>query len=182
MSDLARTIAFAFRRKGVETMPGSELRLLLAYDLRWFAPEDAKKVVLRAIETGMLEQEGDAVRVAFDLATVQIPLNFRPTTAVLDEEIGALPQKPMPSLAASVAAPAPGPAPAPPPPAPAQPPVAGAGSHQRAADDERRKRGLLVSAELAQLIVRRRAGEDVAEEAARLEERLLAAAQVRSGA
>ena len=164
-NDLARSLAFAFRRKGADAMPGSELRHLLAFDLRWFAPEDAKKVVLRALETGLLVQEGDDVRPSFDLGAVQIPLNFRPTTMVLEEEPGALPAaRSAPTVAAA------------PPPALAPPPAAAAAPDlQRAADDERRRRGLLISADLARLIVRRRLGEDVAEEAVKLEERLLAA-------
>ena len=151
MSDLLRTLAFAFRRKGVDAMPGADLRMLLAYDLRWFAPEDAKRVVQRGIETGLLAQQGDTLRPAFDARSIDIPLNFRPTTLVLDE--------------APPVVPAPAPASA----APAPPAVDHAG------EDERRRRGLMMSVEVARLVVRRRAGEDVAAEAAALEARLLSA-------
>lgn len=155
MSDLARTIAFAYRRKGLDVMAGTELRLLLAYDLRWFAPEDAKRVVQRALDAGLLLPQGDALRPAFDVAAVDIPLNFRPGTHVLEEEIGALPAPPAPV----------------PPPQPQPDAVV-----ERAAEEERRRRGLLLGLDAARLIVRRRAGEDVTGEAAQLEAGLLSAA------
>lgn len=161
-SDLARTIAFAFRRKGLDAMPAGDLRLLLAYDLRWFAPEDAKRCVARAIETGLLHEGSGVARPTFDVRAIDIPLNFRPTTDVLEADVTPLPPAPAPAPAPAIApphAPAPLPSPAP--------------AIERAAEDERRKRGLLLSVEVARLVVRRRAGEDVAAEAAALEARLL---------
>lgn len=152
MSDLARTIAFAFRRKGVDAMPGGDLRLLLAYDLRWFAPEDAKRVVQRALDAGLVRDEGGALRPTFDFRATEIPLNFRPSLDVLEESAPS--------------------APAPP---PTQAQAQGSPELERAAEDERRRRGLMLDIEVARLIVRRRAGEDVTEEAARLEARFAAA-------
>jgi len=152
MSDLARVIAFAFRRKGAQTLPGGDLRLMLAYDLRWFAPEDAKRVVARALESGLLRDDGGVLAPAFDLAAIEVPVNFRPSLAVLEEAIAALAPAPAPP-----AAPAPAPAP----------------GHEPAVEAERRKRGLLVSAEVALLIVERRSGADVTAKAAELEAALL---------
>ncbi|HUR68406.1 MAG TPA: DUF2240 family protein [Candidatus Thermoplasmatota archaeon] len=157
MSELVRAMAFAFRRKGAETMAGTELRYLLAFDLRWFAPEDAKRAVLRAIETGLLREEGDALRPSFDVRAVDVPMNFRPTSAALEEEIVAPPKLPAQPAPTAVV-----------PPTPAAP-------VERAAEDERRRRGLLVSLDVARLIVRRRTGDDVAADAAALEAQLLSA-------
>lgn len=169
MSDLARALAFAFRRKGVESMAPNELQLRLAVDLRGFAPEDAKRAVSRALDMGLLEREGESLRPAFDAAAVDIPLNFRPGAHVLDEEAPALPpRRPSPPSAA------------PPPATPPATATAAAAAHaedalERAAEDERRRRGLLMSLDVARLVVRRRAGEDVAEAAATLEAALLSA-------
>ena len=160
---MLRTLAFAFRRKGATAMAGMDLRMLLAYDLRWFAPEDAKRVVQRALETGALVAEGETVRAAFDIQVIDIPLHFRPTVLILDEEprFEPAPQAPAPS--------------APLPPSSVPPPAVPPASTDRAAEDERRRRGLLVSVEVARLVVRRRLGEDVAPEAAQLEAALLSA-------
>lgn len=155
MSDLLRALAFAYRRKGVDAMGGAELRLLLAYDLRWFAPEDAKRFVQRAVEVGALREEGERMVPSFDVGAVEIPLNFRPGPFVLEEAPTAEPP----------------------------PSTAGSSELERAAEDERRRRGLLLSLDVARLVVRRRKGEDVAAEAATLEaQKLSAGAPPRSGA
>ena len=168
MSDLARALAFAFRRKGADALPGSELRLLLAYDLRWFAPEDAKLVVQRALETGLLrEEEGGVVRAAFDVAAVDVPLNFRPTRDVLDE---APPARLPPARVPAAPAPEPAAAAAPAAPAPARETRE---DEERLALDERRRRGGLMDVEVARLVVARRAGEDVAERAKALEAKMM---------
>ena len=162
-SDLARAIAFAYRRKGVDAMPGSDLRMLLAYDLRWFAPEDAKRCVQRAIEAGLLREDGASLAPTFDVRAIDIPLNFRPSAEILDAPLPDAPlpapapnRDPQPSAQPLVARPSPSPS-----------------AVERAAEEERRKRGLRVSFDVARLIVRRRAGEDVAAEAGELEKRLL---------
>lgn len=171
MSDLVRALAFAYRRKGLDAMPGGDLRLLLAYDLRWFAPEDAKRVVQRATDMGLLRDENGSLRPAFDVHAVEIPLNFRPTLDVLE---GAAP--PMPPLAHAPSAAPVAITPAtmtPPIPAPASRPAPPTSDIERAAEDERRKRGLLLDVDVARLVVRRRAGEDVVADAAALEAKLL---------
>lgn len=146
MSDLVRTLAFAFRRKGADVVPGTELRLLLAYDLRWFAPEDAKRVVARAIELGLVEERDGTLRPLFDVAAVQVPLSFRPSLDVLEEPAPtSVPERPR----------------------------EGVREDDRAAMEERARRGGLVSLDVARLIVARRAGEDVRERAADAERRLL---------
>ena len=137
-------------------MGGADLRLLLAYDLRWFAPEDAKRVVARGLEVGLLVAAGDDVRPSFDVAAVDIPVNFRPGPYVIDEGApsGLAPAKPFSTQPAALPAPMPASVP---------------DAHARAAEDERRRRGLLLSVEVARLVVRRRAGEDVTAEAAAME-------------
>lgn len=164
MSDLVRALAFAFRRKGADALPGTDLRLMLAYDLRWFAPEDAKRVVQRARELGLLAEADGVVRPTFDPARVEVPVNFRPTVAVLDEEVPA----DLPPPAPRAAAPAPAPTP-PPPESPPVPPAPGAAL----AEAERARRGGLMSLEVAALVVARRGGEDVTGRLAEAEARVL---------
>lgn len=147
MSDLQRALAFCYRRKGVDAMPGADLRMLLAYDLRWFAPEDAKRVVQRAVASGLLVERDGTLSPSFDVQAVQIPMNFRPSVDIADA--------PPVDLAA------------PPAPPRAPDPVGDA------AEDERRRRGLFLRADVARLVVRRRQGEDVKAEAAALEATLL---------
>jgi hypothetical protein len=145
MSDLARVLAFAFRRKGAQRLPGTELRLLLAYDLRWFAPEDAKRVVAKAVSAGLLVETDGELEPSFDLAAVEVPLNFKPGLSILDEDAPVGLPAPTRKLDPLVAA----------------------------AEEERKRRGLMISGEVARLIVERRAGVDVAQRAAELEAAML---------
>lgn len=164
MSDLLRAMAFAFRRKGSDAMPGAELRLLLAYDLRWFAPEDAKKAVARALEGGLLAQDAEGVvRPLFDPAAVEIPVNFRPDGRVFDEPLPAS----LPQPRAQAAKPA-----APPMPTLAEPED---DEMERLALEERKRRGSLLSLDVARLVVARRAGEDVSPRLPEAEARVLKA-------
>jgi hypothetical protein len=175
MSDLVRVMATAFRNKGAIAMPGADLRFVLAFGLRWFAPEDAKRVVARAIEVGLLVQEGDTLRVTFDPAKVDVPVNFRPSAGVFEEDApSGLPAAPEHANAVDAGAPA-----------AAQshaharthaPPAAHAPPADAAAHEERARRGGLVSLEAAALVVARRRGEDVTERARELEARILKSA------
>lgn len=144
MSDLLRTLAFAFRRKGEAVMPGNGLRLMLAFDLNWFAPADAKRLVDRALAGGLLVAEGEDVRLVFDPAAVEVPVGFKPTTAVLEEPFPDVPAAPAPKPKRSDAE----------------------------AEAERARWHGWLSLDVARLVVRRRAGEDVSSDLAAAEQGL----------
>ncbi|MBU4076353.1 MAG: DUF2240 family protein [Euryarchaeota archaeon] len=84
MTDLIYTISVPFKRKGKDSLKESEFVLALSFDLNWFTPEQAKKVVLEAEKAGLIKREGDIIRPAFDLSSVEPPQGFKP--GVLDEE------------------------------------------------------------------------------------------------
>lgn len=151
--DLARTLAFAFRRRGAVSMERSRLLHLLAFDLRWFSPDPAKRVIQRALQAGLLREEGEKVALAFDADAVDIPLNYRPPDDLADAEAAPhdLPSRKLAHL----------------PKAPAESEAA----------TERQRRGGLVTEEVAALVVARRRGEDVRERARELEARLTSGAR-----
>lgn len=142
--DLARTVAFAFRRKAASTLTRSELMLTLAMDLRWLSPDEAKRTIDAAQRSGLLSLEGDALKLTFPPESVQVPLNYRPPEGVW-EEVSDFPTLP--------------------------PPAAAPADHE--AEAERARRGGMVSIEVARVLVARRKGEDVAARAAEIETRLL---------
>lgn len=78
MTDLIYTISVPFKRKGKDSLKESEFVLALSFDLNWFTPEQAKKVVLEAERSGLLKREGDLIRPAFDLSSVEPPQDFKP--------------------------------------------------------------------------------------------------------
>lgn len=78
MTDLIYTISVPFKRKGKDSLKESEFVLALSFDLNWFSPEQAKKVVLEAEKAGLIKREGDLIRPAFDLSSVEPPQGFKP--------------------------------------------------------------------------------------------------------
>lgn len=152
MSDLLRAIAFAYQRKGARAMPRLDLHMLLSMDLRWFAPEESKKVVARALEAGLLSADGETLKIAFDPAGVQVPLSFRPQARALLEE-------PLPEVPAAAK--------------PAASPKPASMPRDDEAHAERAKRGGLLSLDVAKLVVARRAGEDVSARLAEAEASIL---------
>ncbi|GFO97358.1 hypothetical protein ig2599ANME_1559 [groundwater metagenome] len=78
MTDLIYTVSVPFKRKGKDSLKESEFVLALSFDLNWFSPEQAKKVVLEAEKAGLIKREGDIIRPAFDLSSVEPPQGFKP--------------------------------------------------------------------------------------------------------
>ncbi|MBU3966994.1 MAG: DUF2240 family protein [Euryarchaeota archaeon] len=84
MTDLIYTVSVPFKRKGKDSLKESEFILALSFDLNWFSPDQAKKVVLEAEKAGLLKREGDIIHPAFDLSSVEAPHGFKP--GVFEEE------------------------------------------------------------------------------------------------
>lgn len=89
MSDLVRSVAFVFRRKGADALAPHDFTNVLSFDLRWFSPSDAKRVLALATERGLLVAEGALVRPSFAADAVEMPVNFRPGPETLDEPAAA---------------------------------------------------------------------------------------------
>jgi hypothetical protein len=83
MTDLIYTVSAPFKRKGKDALKESEIVMALSFDLKWFTPEQAKKVVQEAEKTGLIKREGDIIRPAFELSSVEPPQGFKPD--VLEE-------------------------------------------------------------------------------------------------
>lgn len=86
MSDLLYSVAVPFKRKGKDALKESELVLALSIDLNWFNPEQAKNVLVNAEREGLIKRDGDLVRPAFDLNSVEIPTGFRPDPGIFEKK------------------------------------------------------------------------------------------------
>lgn len=82
---LRTTVAAPFKWKGSRTLEESEIVVALSLDRNWFSPDQAKQVVSRAIERGLLERTGQGLVASFDVESVEIPDGFAPDDAVLAE-------------------------------------------------------------------------------------------------
>jgi len=82
---LRRTVASPFRQRGVERLAESEFVVALSLDRDWFSPDQAKRLLDVAEGEGLLERGDDGVAPTFDAATVDVPDDFAPDEAVLQE-------------------------------------------------------------------------------------------------
>ena len=84
MDDLRYAIALLFKRKGRDELTEREFVLSASMDLRWFPPRDAQRLLQLGLETQLLESHGGNLRPAFDVASVEVPQDFTPTSKTLE--------------------------------------------------------------------------------------------------
>ncbi len=84
MEELKRTISLLFKRKGSSQMTEKEFVFSASMDLRWFPPRDSQKLLDVAIARGAVTLKDGQITPSFDVASVDIPLDFAPTKSVLD--------------------------------------------------------------------------------------------------
>jgi hypothetical protein len=82
---LRQTVAAPFRQRGVDRLRESEFVVVLSLDLEWFTAEQAQRLVDVAASEGLLAREDDAVVATFDPAGVDLPDDFAPDEAVLQQ-------------------------------------------------------------------------------------------------
>ncbi len=85
MEDLKRTISLLFRRQGRERMSERDFVLSASMDLRWFPPKEAQRLLDLSVQKGLVTVVEGGVEPTFDLGAVEVPLNFVPTTEVLQD-------------------------------------------------------------------------------------------------
>ncbi|MDD2777414.1 MAG: DUF2240 family protein [Methanocellales archaeon] len=78
MTDMMQTVAMPFRKRGKNALTTSEFIFALSLDLGWFSPEQAKEVLNKAKNDGLVSIEDDEISPNFDFKTIEIPLGFRP--------------------------------------------------------------------------------------------------------
>jgi hypothetical protein len=82
---LRRAVAAPFRQRGVDEMTESEFVVALSLDRSWFSPDQAKRLVDVATGEGLLELDGDDLRVTFDRKAVALPEDFEPSEDILQQ-------------------------------------------------------------------------------------------------
>jgi len=78
IDDLKRVMAFVFRMKAAKHLKESAFIDILSFDLRWFPPEDAKRLLTYALESNIIIKKDDAVMPNFDTSSIEIPLTYKP--------------------------------------------------------------------------------------------------------
>jgi len=82
VSELQYAVAQAFKVRGREDMTVREFIFVLSFDLKWFSPEEAKKILFMAKKRGLVEIDGDRVVLKFRVSSIQIPFGFKPSEKI----------------------------------------------------------------------------------------------------
>jgi hypothetical protein len=93
MSELQRTVAVVFNRKGKKMLSEREFINALFFELKWSDPSgsgriearEAQRILEAAMRKGLLELADGYVRPTFDHKSVEVPLNYKPTKDLLKE-------------------------------------------------------------------------------------------------
>ncbi|UCE80920.1 MAG: DUF2240 family protein [Methanobacteriota archaeon] len=85
MSELQRSIAVLFRRKGKEALTEREFVFSASMDLRWFSPKEAQKMMDAGLAGGHLRKVDGNLLPTFDFGKVDVPIDYRPTPEMLKE-------------------------------------------------------------------------------------------------
>ncbi len=107
MSELQKTVTVVFNRKGKKLLSEREFINALFFELKWADPtgagrieaKEAQRILEAAMRKGLLELSEGYVKPTFDLKTVEVPLNYKPTRDLLKElgEGGSVPSSASPS-------------------------------------------------------------------------------------
>lgn len=80
-----------FRRKGRNELSEKEFLFSASIDLHWFPPADAQRLLDICRTEGLLRLENDYLRPDFDMASVDVPVAFKPSRDILKSKT---PRKP----------------------------------------------------------------------------------------
>ncbi len=81
--DLERCVTVLFRRKGRDALSEKEFVFSASMDLHWFPPNEAQRLLDVCREKGLLRLESGYLRPSFDMASVDVPVAFKPGRELL---------------------------------------------------------------------------------------------------
>lgn len=82
--ELLYTVAQPFQKRGKDVLTVNEFVFALSLDLKWFSPDQAKRVLSAAEDAGLLRRDGEKLRPQFDRG-VEVPFGFKPGPEILEE-------------------------------------------------------------------------------------------------
>lgn len=85
MSELKRSIAVLFRRKGKGFLTEREFVFSASMDLRWFSPKDAQKLLDAGLSGGFLERKNGNIFPTFDCREIDVPIDYKPSNEIFEQ-------------------------------------------------------------------------------------------------
>ena len=83
MSEIERSIAVSYKRKGKEVLTEKEFVFSASMDLRWFSPKDAQKLLDAGLAGGFLKRVDGNLLPTFDFGRIDVPIDYRPDAKLL---------------------------------------------------------------------------------------------------
>lgn len=83
---LQQTVAAPFRHMRKDALRKSEFIFFLAIDRKWMNKDQADRLVSLAEEKGLISQADGVLTPRFDVAGVSIPLGFRPSDGIFEQD------------------------------------------------------------------------------------------------
>jgi hypothetical protein len=84
MSEIQRSIALLYRRKGKDFLTEKEFVFSASMDLRWFSPKDAQKLLDMGISGGYLKKKNGTIVPTFDTTVIDVPLDYKPGIEIFE--------------------------------------------------------------------------------------------------
>ncbi len=84
---LKRVLAAAFKYHGGSPLSETELVAALALERGWVTPDEARDLIERARNDGLLSGEDDALSATFDVSDIAVPADFEPDSAELTDAV-----------------------------------------------------------------------------------------------
>jgi hypothetical protein len=81
---LKTALAAPFYHSRAQKLGKSELLYYYAFDRRWMDREQVDLLIHRGVEQQLLGTDGDMYYPLFDLAEVQIPIGYKPSSSIFD--------------------------------------------------------------------------------------------------
>jgi hypothetical protein len=107
MSELQKTLTVVFNRKGKKLLSEREFINALFFEMKWadhggagrIEAKEAQRILEAAMRNGLLELSDGYLRPTFDIKSVEVPLNYKPTKDLLKEigESGTAPSAATPA-------------------------------------------------------------------------------------
>ncbi len=84
-TEIEKLLSFVFRQAGRDVLLPSRIYGIISFDMHWYEPMTARKIVKRSLELGYLREEQDGLAPAFDYRSVELPFGFAPSIGLLEE-------------------------------------------------------------------------------------------------
>ncbi len=82
---MKRALAFLFQKEG-EKISEEDFIYAQSVDMEWFSSDEAREVIDKALESGLIKVTETEIVANFDYESVDIPMGFEPSEDILEEK------------------------------------------------------------------------------------------------